>query len=58
MTSLARLFAALPRAGHAFGGWLLLLLALVIGYDVVGRKFSTPAPFACRTCNGICTARR
>lgn len=39
MTSLARLFAALPRAGHAFGGWLLLLLALVIGYDVVGRKF-------------------
>jgi len=39
MTRLAQLFAAAPRVAHVFGGWLLLLLAFVIGYDVVGRKF-------------------
>ncbi len=39
MTQLARLFAFLPRLAHNFGAWLLLLLAFVIGYDVVGRKF-------------------
>ena len=39
MLRLAQLLAAAPRAAHVFGGWLLLLLAFVIGYDVVGRKF-------------------
>lgn len=37
--TIARTCAALPRAGHFVGGWLLLALAFVIGYDVVGRKF-------------------
>jgi len=39
MLKLAHAFAFLPRHAHTFGGWLLFLLALVIGYDVVGRKF-------------------
>lgn len=39
MIRLAQLLAAAPRVAHVFGGWLLLLLAFVIGYDVVGRKF-------------------
>ena len=41
MEKLADAFGVLPRYAHMFGGWLLLLLALVIGYDVVGRKFFT-----------------
>lgn len=39
MERLARLAAALPRGAHAIGSWLLLFLAFVIGYDVLGRKF-------------------
>ncbi|MEQ8400653.1 MAG: TRAP transporter small permease subunit [Marinovum algicola] len=39
LQSFANLCAALPRAGHFVGGWLLFCLAFVIGYDVVGRKF-------------------
>ena len=36
---LARVFAALPLAAHRLGGWLIFVLAFVICYDVVGRKF-------------------
>jgi len=39
MLKIANAAALLPRALHALGAWFLLLLALVIGYDVVGRKF-------------------
>lgn len=39
LNAIARLLAIPPRWGHAAGGWLLLVLAFVIGYDVVGRKF-------------------
>ncbi|MHC5654009.1 TRAP transporter small permease subunit [Stappia sp.] len=39
MERLASLFAALPRGAHAIGSWMLLILAFVIGYDVLGRKF-------------------
>ncbi|MCR9213744.1 MAG: TRAP transporter small permease subunit [Proteobacteria bacterium] len=39
MEKLAQYLSVLPHAGHFVGRWLLLLLAFVIGYDVVGRKF-------------------
>ncbi len=39
MLALAERLALPVRLAHRVGGWLLLVLALVIGYDVVGRKF-------------------
>jgi len=39
MTSLARLLALPTFHARRLGGWLLLILAVVIGYDVIGRKF-------------------
>jgi TRAP-type mannitol/chloroaromatic compound transport system permease small subunit len=39
MTKLAYLLALPAFHARRLGGWLLLLLALVIGYDVIGRKF-------------------
>jgi TRAP-type mannitol/chloroaromatic compound transport system permease small subunit len=39
MLKISEAFGALPRAMNVVGAWMLLMLALVIGYDVIGRKF-------------------
>lgn len=36
---LVHYLTVLPHAAHRLGGWLLFLLAFVIGYDVIGRKY-------------------